>query len=53
MKKVALLFGGFAKKTYFCRRFLENSNKMRSFNLISNLIIIRLRKVVGSDKACM
>ena len=30
----------------------NNTMTMKSVNLISNLIIIRLRGVVGSDEAC-
>jgi len=38
------MFGGFGRNVYFCSRIAKKDNKMKSLNLISNIIIIRLRK---------
>ena len=37
------MFGCFVRNTYFCRRKTKKRVKMTSLNLISNIIIIRLR----------
>ena len=38
------MFGGFGGNMYFCSRLTKKDRKMKSLNLISSIIIIRLRK---------
>ena len=47
------MFGGFSRIMEFCSRLIKNREIMKSLNLISSIIIIRLPLVVGSDEACL
>jgi len=51
-KKVKICLSVIAKMLTFAAE-IQKRKRMNSLNLIGNLIIIRLRSVVGSDKACI
>ena len=52
-KKVANCLRVSAEMCNFAAVTLKMEKKMKQLNLISNLIIIRLRSVAGSDKVCI
>ena len=52
-KKVAICLLISLKMCKFAAEIKKNGEEMMNLNLISNLIIIRLRSVAGGDKVCI
>jgi len=52
-KKVAICLGIWWELCNFAAVIKKNGKEMNFQNLLGNLIFIRLRKVVGSEKVCI